>query len=165
MGARSNYNQTERIIRPITSKEAKVKAAKFCAYQDRTQQEVRDRLYKMNLYPDEVEIIISELLEEGFINEERYAKSYARGKFYQNKWGKNKILNGLKQKGLTEYCIKKALSEIDESEYEKLILKLIYKKQKQLNEKDKFIRNNKIAMFLYSKGFEKDIIWKILNDS
>ena len=162
MGVGNDKNQPERIVRLITAKEAKIKTARYCAYQERTQQEVRDKLYKLNLSPDEVEYIIAELLEDGYINEERYAIAYARGKFSQNKWGKIKIHHGLKQKGLTEYCINKALSEIEEKEYEKMVLKLIDGKQKQLSEKDEFIKNSKIAAFLYSKGFEKDVIWKFL---
>jgi regulatory protein len=143
-------------------KEAKNKAARYCAYQERTQQEVRDKLFKLGLYSEEVENIILELIEDGFINEERYAKAYVRGKFYQNKWGKLKIQYGLKQKGLSNYCIDKGLSEIRDAEYTEMALKLINKKHEELNINDAYIRNNKIAAFLYAKGFEKDFIWKLL---
>ena len=145
-------------------REAKSKTARYCAYQERTQQEVRDKLYRYGLHQEEVENIIIEFIEEGFINEERYAVSFARGKFNQNKWGKLKIDYGLKQKGISPYCRDKALSELDIEDYKRTIENLIDRKNSQLGDVDLYIRKNKIAMYLISKGFEKDIIWNVINE-
>jgi len=148
----------------FTIKEAKNKAARYCAYQERTQREVRDKLYSLGLHAEDVENTIVELIEDNFINEERYAIAYSRGKFNQSKWGKLKIQFGLKQKGLSDYCIKKGLSSIQDDEYKQMILDLIEKKQDQLNEEKLYVSNNKIAVYLNTKGFEKDLVWEFLND-
>lgn len=157
-------HQAKRIYKNYTVKEAKNKAAKYCVYQERTQQDVRNKLYSLGLLPDDVENTIVELVEDNFINEERYAIAYSRGKFNQSKWGKHKIQFGLKQKGLSDYCIKKGISSIQDDEYEQMVLDIIEKKQDQLNEENLIVSNNKIASYLFAKGFEKDLIWNFLND-
>ena len=93
-------------------KAAKIKAGVYCAYQERTQQEVRDKLYALGLHRDEVEEVLTELIIEKFVDEERYAKAFASGKFRLNKWGRIKISYVLRQKKLSEYCIEKALREM-----------------------------------------------------
>ena len=101
----------------FTVKEAKIKAASFCAYRERTQQEVRDKLYSYGLHSDEVEEVIALLITENFISEERFSKAYAGGKFRINHWGRNKIKAGLQLKGISARCQEYALLEIDEEEY------------------------------------------------
>ena len=98
--------------KPIDKKTALLKAADYCAYQERSQQEVRDKLYGYGLHHDEVEENLSELITQGYLNEERFAKAYAGGKFRIKGWGKRKILQGLKQHRISEYCIMKGF-EID----------------------------------------------------
>src|SRR6202000_3073498 len=105
-------------IRKITDeKTGLTKAERYCAYQERAQQEVRDKLYEWGLYPRSVETIISQLIESNYLNEERFAKAYAQGKFNQKHWGKIKIKQGLKLKQIPDKLIKKALETIDLSDY------------------------------------------------
>ena len=144
-------------------KQAKLKIANFCSYQERTQQEARDKLYTYGLHRDEVEAIIAELITENYINEERYARTFSGGKFRIKKWGRMKIIMALKQKKLTEYCIQKGLEEIDESEYLKSIEQLAEKKLGQLKESDPYLLKNKTARFLIGKGYEPQIVWDVLN--
>lgn len=143
-------------------KQAKSKAAKFCAYQERTQQQVRDKLYKLGLYSDDVENILSELISEGFINEERYAKAYAGGKFRLKKWGRNKIRYELQRKGITDYCINSGLSEIDEDDYREVLSELVERNNSKWQDLPNFERSVKVTRYLISRGFEVDLIKNIL---
>jgi len=151
-------------MRSDKMKEAKVKAGRYCAYQERTQQEVRDKLYALELFRDEVEQVLTELITENYVNEERFAKSYASGKFRIKQWGKRKIIYALKQKNISSYCIEKALKEIEEDEYIATIKKLIDKKSSALAG-DKFIINKKVSNYMIGKGFEAELVWSILNES
>src|ERR1700742_4248902 len=99
-----------------TAHEALVKAEAWCAYQERCQQEVRDKLYSWGLHNAEVEPVIAELISKNFLNEERFAKAFAGGKFRIKKWGRVNIRLELKRRKLSEYCIKKGLAEIDEDD-------------------------------------------------
>lgn len=157
-------NQSRQDLKLDKINHAKAKAAKYCAYQERTRLEVLEKLLKSGINESEAERIIAELIEEGFVNETRYAIAYARGKFHQNKWGKLKIDHGLKQKGLNSNCRKSALDEIDDAEYANVIKYLINRKNMQLKDRDLFIRKNKITSYLFSKGYEREIIWNILNE-
>ncbi|MEM6845517.1 MAG: regulatory protein RecX [Bacteroidota bacterium] len=144
--------------------QAKVKAAKYCAYQERTQQEVRDKLYSYGLYADAVEDVLSELISEGFVNEERFARAFARGKFRSNKWGRIKIEMGLRQKGLSDYCIRSGLSEISDQDYRDTLSGLIQKKWSSLSGEDPYTRKHKTARFVLGKGYESELVWKILGN-
>jgi regulatory protein len=146
-----------------TPKEAFLKISSFCAYQERTQQEVRDKLFTYGLHSDEVEEIISKLILENFINEERFAKIYAGSKFRQKKWGRLKILRALKEKGLSEYCIKKGMAEIEVKEYNKTLDELIRVRAKKETEKNIYKRKHKIAQFIIGKGYEGEEVWEKIN--
>ena len=141
---------------------AKLKAGNYCAYQERTQQEVRDKLYGIGLYSDEVEQVLAELITENYINEERFAKSFAGGKFRLKQWGKKKIVYALKQRNISPYCIEQALKEISDEEYERVITQLVERKSNQL-QGEIFIVKNKIARYLVGKGFENELVWSIVN--
>lgn len=144
--------------RAFTLKEAKLKAANYCAYQERTQNELRERLLDWGLRTDEAEDIIAEMINEGFVNEERYAKSYVSGKFRLKKWGRHKIKYQLKQKGLSDYCIRSGMQEIDADEYWETLLHLAEKKWTKSKDDDPRIRQQKCYRFLANKGFESDLI-------
>jgi len=144
-------------------KQAKVKAASFCAYQERTQQEVRDKLYSLKLHRDEVEAILSELITENFVNEERFAKTYARSKFNHNKWGRIKIKQGLQQKRISEYCQKIALTEIDDQAYYQQIEQLGSQKITTVKNTNPWVAKNKTASYLVGKGYESELVWEVLN--
>ena len=141
------------------------KAANWCAYQERSQQEVRDKLYEWQMSPLEVEEIISTLIAENFLNEERFAFAYVSGKFKIKKWGKIKIKQGLKLKRVPEPIIKKALNSIDGDEYFEVLRNLLKKKQQTEKEKNAIKRQYKLLNYLHSKGFEKDIIFLLLKNN
>ncbi len=148
-------------------KKAKIKIASYCAYQERCQQEVRNKLYSYELYQGEVDELIAWLITENYVNEERFAITFAGGKFRIKKWGKFKITQALKQKEISDYCINKAIQEIDFEDYLATIKELASKK---LNEYSLRISNeyqlkHKIGKYIISKGFEPDLVWKSLKDT
>lgn len=143
---------------------ALVKMQNWCAYQERCQQEARDKLYELGLWQEAVESIISKLIEDNFINEERFAMQFARGKFSIKKWGRYKIKMELKQKRISDYCIKKALQQIDEKDYIKTLQKLIETKRKQSGEKNPIKLKYKLMTYVANKGYEKDLIMDVLNN-
>lgn len=146
----------------LSPAQALLKAQSSCAYQERCQQEMRDKLYEWGLYTDAVENIIADLITDNFLNEERFAKAYAGGKFRIKKWGKIKIKIELKKRKISEYCIKKAMEEITDKEYISTIKQLITKKSKEIKGGKLKVRNYKIAQYIASKGFEQNLIWDIL---
>lgn len=146
-------------------KQALDKAEHYCAYQERAQQEVRDKLYEWGLWPDVVEQIISDLISGGFLNEERFAKAYALGKFRQKSWGKIKIKQGLKFKRIPDVLIKKALAQIDGDAYFDTLTDILTKKAKTLAEKDSFKRRYKLQQYALTRGFESELILDALKDN
>lgn len=149
----------------LDKKAAIIKAERYCAYQERAQQEVRDKLYDWGLKSYEVEEVITELILNNFLNEERFAMAYVSGKFKIKKWGKIKIKQGLKLKRIPDKMIKDALNSIDFDDYLVAILDTAVKKLRVLNEKDAFKRKYKLMTFLQSKGFENDLIFEVLKDN
>lgn len=143
-----------------TPHQAKLKAEAYCAYQERSQQEVRDKLYDWGLHMEDVEQIISELISTNFLNEERYANAFALGKFRIKGWGKIKIQQHLKAKRVSAPLIKIALQQIDLDEYEEKLTDIIKKKStvslQQLSLQDKA----KLVRYLQSKGFENALIFE-----
>jgi len=141
------------------------KAAAYCAYQARSQQEVRQKLYDWGLYANDIEDVISELIQQNFLNEERFAKAYAIGKFRQKNWGRKKIRQGLKLKRVSDVLIKKALSTIDEEDYLTTLKQVLTKKAKLLKEKDPRKKEYKLMSYALGKGFESDLILFVLKNS
>ncbi len=135
----------------------------YCAYQERCHSDVRHRLLELNARGTELEEIMAALIAEGFLNEERFAKAYCGGKFRIKQWGRKKIIRELKQKQVSDYCIQKALKEIDEDEYRKTLLHLAIKKKEELGkEASVWARNQKIYRYLLQRGFEWDVINEIM---
>ncbi len=145
-------------------KTAQLKAADFCAYQERSQQEVRDKLYGYGLHYDEVEEVLTNLIVDGFINEERFAKAYIGGKFRMKGWGRRKILQGLKQHKVSEYCVKKGLQEIEPEAYYQTLLKHTRKKYDSLGTSSEYILKGKLTQHLIGKGFEIDLIKEAIEE-
>ena len=145
--------------RTITPEEAKQKVLRYCAYQERSHQEVKNKLYEFGLYSSDVNEIISHLITEGFLNEERFAKAFAGGKFRMKNWGRIKIIRELEAKGLTRNCIKLGLKEIDEQDYKASLIRLLQKKDEQIMEDNLFVRRDKIAKYAIQKGFEPELVW------
>lgn len=149
----------------FTPAQAYLKAQKYCAYQERCQQEVRNKLYEWGLYNDDIENIIANLIGENFINEERFAKAFAGGKFRIKKWGKTKIKAELKKKKISEYCIRSGLNEIKEEEYLQTLTALIHKKITETKKGQAYQKNFKAAQYVISKGFESDLVWDIIKQN
>ncbi|MFD0748910.1 regulatory protein RecX [Mucilaginibacter calamicampi] len=141
------------------------KAGNYCAYQERSQQEVRDKLYEWGLWPAAVENVIVKLIGDGFLNEERFAKAYATGKFRQKAWGKIKIKQGLKLKKVPDVLIKKALNGINYDDYLETLLNIMEKKAALLKEGDTYKRRYKLHQYAMSRGFESDLINDVLTTS
>ncbi len=143
----------------LTKEQALEKAKHYCGYQERSHSEVKEKLYSLGLWKKDVEETISQLIEENYLNEERYAIAFAGGKFRMKHWGKTKIKYELQQKKISPYCIKKAMKEIDDDDYKKTFLKLTETKWESLKtEKNIFIKKRKTQDYLLQKGFEYELI-------
>lgn len=141
----------------LTKKDATIRLMKYCAYRERCHKEVRSKLLDLGMRGDDLEDIISKLINENFLNEQRFAEAFARGKFKINRWGRHKIRNELRKRNVSAYCIKKGMMEISETDYEETIEKLIDAK-KRAGVKEK----SKIAKYLFQKGYENQKIWEML---
>ena len=151
-------------IKITDQKVALAKAEHYCAYQERSQQEVRDKLYEWGLWEAAVENVITELIGANFLNEERFAKAYTQGKFKQKRWGKNKIKQGLKFKKVPDVLIKKALLTIPGDDYLKALEDIIAKKDRTLTEKDPLKRRFKLQQYAFGRGYEGDLISDVLKN-
>ncbi len=147
-----------------TVEQAKTLLERYCIYQDRCHVEVEKKLNNLNLIEEAKELIIIHLIQHNFLNEERFAKSFARGKFKIKKWGKYKITNELKFRKISNYNIKSAMTEIDLDDYNTTIHKLIIKKEKTLTEKNSFTRKKKILNFMLQKGYTYSDVINTLNE-
>lgn len=143
---------------------ARQKIRQFCAYTERSQQQVRSKLYTFGLYKNEVEQLLTEMIEENYLNEQRYAQQLAGGKFRIKNWGKNKIKQALRQQNVSSYCINKAIREIDNEDYRKTLEQLANKKLATLkSEKNIFTRKAKLQRYLLQKGYESDLVNAYVN--
>ncbi len=145
--------------RQYSPKEAREKIEAYCAYRERSQQEVKQKLYEYGLYTDLVNEIISELIQNNFLNEERFARAFVRGKFSIKKWGRVKIKQALYPHHLSDYILRKAFTEIDDQQYEAVLKEVIEKKARLVKEKNEFRRKGKIAQYVIGRGFEPDLVW------
>ena len=138
--------------------------ARYCAYQDRCQQEVKDKLYEKGASREEVEELLVWLIQEQFLDEERFARSFARGKFRMKNWGRKKIVYELKQHRISDYCIRKGLQEIDEDEYRATIEQLTERKLPEImREQNHWARKAKLQRYLNGKGYEAELVNEMLN--
>lgn len=136
-----------------TFDEIKKKIVNYCVYQERSHQEVEEKMKEFLLIPEAKDEIFLYLIQENFLNEERFVRCYIRGKFYHKKWGKHKIKNHLLQKNIQEKLIEKCFDEIEIEDYQQTILELYEKYNQSLTEKNRFKKNNKISRFLIGKGY------------
>lgn len=143
----------------LTPMMAMVRMRKYCDYQERCHQEVRSKLLELGVYGMDLEEVLTQLIQEGYLNEERFARSYTRGKFRIKKWGRQKIVRALKAKNVSEYCIRAGLEEIDEEEYYQTILYNIQKAKSTGKTSDHDVIQN-----LFAKGFEINLIKEVLSD-
>jgi regulatory protein len=152
------------IKKKYSPKESLARIQRYSAYQERSHKEVKNKLFEYGLYSTQVDEIISQLITDGFLNEERFAKAYAGGKFRIKKWGRIKIKHELKALGLTKNCIQRGLNEIESSDYSKTLKALIKKKATESRETNPFKKRDKIARFVIGKGYEAELVWEYVRD-
>lgn len=143
-----------------TAAEALAKAQRYCAYQDRCHQEVRSKLLEWGVYGDTLEEVMADLIGDRFLDEERYARSFARGKFRIKQWGRTRIVQELKARQISDYCRRKALEEIDDAEYERTLRELLEKRAALESETDPYKRRRKLADYAIRRGFEMELVFK-----
>ncbi|MBP3944073.1 RecX family transcriptional regulator [Sphingobacteriaceae bacterium WQ 2009] len=158
------YDEEKPFKKILTPLQAKLKAESFCAYQERSQQEIRDKLYSWGLHEADVENVICELISDNFLSEERFAMAYASGKFKLKGWGKQKIKQGLKFKKVSPVLIKQALAAIEYDAYSEKLMEILKKKDSLLKEKDPYIRKNKLLQYALGKGYESAEILSLLKE-
>lgn len=158
---RKEYSE-EAPRKSFTPAVAKVKIAAYCAYQERCQKEVRDKLYEYGLPSYEVENLLTAMILEGFVNEERFAKAFVRGKFRIKKWGRLRIVRELKFRVPSDNLVRIALKEIDEQEYWDTLIYLAEKKLEGMKETDHFKKKMKLYQFLIYKGYESDLVQEVI---
>ena len=149
--------------RTLSLEQALQKARHYCGYQERSHREAETKLYSFGLRKKDVEQALSTLIEENYLNEERFAIQYACGHFRLKSWGRLRIRYELKLKQISEYCIKKALAAIDEAEYERTLAKLAGDRAEKLTHEPKeYIRKQKLQQYLLRKGYEPDRIAAVI---
>ncbi len=154
MQMNDNYHSKEQALQ---------KAKQYCAYQERCHSEVKEKLYSLGMHKNEVDELLSELISENYLNEERFALQFAGGKFRIKQWGRIKIKHALKYKQVSDYCIKKALASINETDYRNTLQKLFDQKLKTLKaEKNIFIKKRKLQDHLIQKGFETALVQQLI---
>jgi len=155
------YEKKKKFYAPAQAFE---KITGYCAYQERSHKEVRNKLYEYGLHRNDVDEILSRLITEKFLNEERFAKAFAGGKFRIKKWGRNKIVNELASHGVTSKCIQKGLTEIDIADYNKTLRNLLKRKLELIKEENIFKKREKAARFAIGKGYESELVWGMLKE-
>ncbi len=143
-----------------TVQEAQNVLEHYCAYQERCHKEVEKKLRDLNMIPEAQEQIIIHLLQYNFLNEERFAKAFVRGKFSIKKWGRIKIIRDLKFKQISSYNIKSALKEIEEGTYIETLHEIAEKKLVLIKETNIYKKRNKLSNYLISKGYESNLVYK-----
>lgn len=142
----------------LTKEQALQKLRQYCAYQERSHYEVQQKLWELGVARKEHDEIIAALIEDDYLNEERFALQFAGGKFRMKQWGRKKIYYGLKEKKVSEYCIKKALKAIDDADYHKTLYQVAEKKYDSLKGEQYLVRRKKTQDFLLQRGFEPELI-------
>jgi len=150
------------MIRPKTYSvdEALSVMQNFCNFQERCHKSVRDKLYKMQMIPEVIDHIIGQLIKDNYLNEERFAKSFARGKFRIKYWGKNRIVRELKLREISKYNIESALKEIDDEVYYKMLDDLAKKRLNQIKESNIYKKRKKLADYLLYRGWESHLVYE-----
>nr|WP_298924090.1 regulatory protein RecX [uncultured Allomuricauda sp.] len=144
--------------------EATRKLESYCAFQERCHKEVIEKLKGMRMIPEAIDQITTHLIQENYLNEERFAKSFARGKFIIKKWGKNRIVNELKLRQISKFNIKSALTEINEKDYHKTLDELAKKRLTQIHESNIQKKKKKLADYLLYRGWESNLVYEKLKE-
>ncbi|MEM8848016.1 MAG: regulatory protein RecX [Bacteroidota bacterium] len=140
--------------------EAQKKMERYCAYQERCHKEVEKKLKEMRMIPEAIDSIMGHLIQENYLNEERFARSFARGKFNIKKWGKNRIKNELKQRDISRFNVQLALKEIDEQDYSLTLDVLAKKRLAQITETNIAKKRKKLSDYLLYRGWESQLVYE-----
>ena len=144
--------------------EAAEKIRQYCAYQERSHLEVRNKLYGYGLFRNEVDEILVGLLADGYLNEERFAKAFAGGKFRMKQWGRIKITHALEAKGVSKNCIQIGLKEIDSATYMESLRELLTTKSKIIQEDNIYSTRDRLSKYAMQKGYEPELVWSMVRD-
>ncbi|SDE20775.1 regulatory protein RecX [Niabella drilacis] len=148
----------------LTEAQALKKLQHYCAYSERCHSDVVNKLFELGVWRKEHDAIVAALIEENYLNEERFARAFAGGHFRQKKWGRNKIKTALQQKQVSPYCIKAGMKEIDEEAYEQIMTGLLQQKWDSLKgERNRFVKMKKTAGFLIQRGYEPELFQSLLH--
>lgn len=145
-------------------KEALEKLRKYCAYQERSHADVNQKMWDLKIPMEWRDDIILGLMKENFLNEERFARTYARGKFNIKKWGRIKIIQGLKKHQVSKKCIQLAMTEIDEDQYLEVLRETVELKRSKLKEKNPWKRKGAIYTFVTGRGFEGNLVTEAIKN-
>jgi len=146
----------------LTADQILDKMAKYCAYQERSVKEVTDKLKTFEISEKDREEIINYLIDNKFVNDERFAHAFVRGKINQSGWGVNKIRFHLIQKGVSKEIIDEALQSFDEEAYRQRLVEVLKAKAKTVKAANDFERNRKLAAYAIQKGFEAPLVWEVI---
>lgn len=149
----------------LTKEQALQKLKHYCGYQERCHSEVREKLYSLGVRKTDHDEIVAALIEENYLNEEKFAIAFAGGKWRMKQWGRMKIKYELKRKQISDYCIKKALKQINEEEYVSVLRKLADEKYALLKDEQHLVRKKKTMDYLLQKGYEPQLITQQMNKS
>ena len=150
--------------KPLTPDQVLDKMAKYCAYQERCVKEVRDKLKTFDIAEEDKTKILDYLLDNRFVNDERYAKAFVRGKVNQSGWGINKIRFHLIQKGIDKDIIDEALGQTDEEAYRQRLIEILKTKAKTIKAASDFEKKRKLAAYAMQKGFEGSLVWEVVKE-
>ena len=154
----------QQIAKPLTPDQVLDKMAKYCAYQERSVKDVKDKLKTFDISQEDREKILDYLLDNRFVDDERFAKSFVRGKINQSGWGLNKIRFHLIQKGIDKETIDEALKQTDEEVYRQRLIDVLKTKSKTVKAENDFEKMRKLAAYAMQKGFEASLVWEVLKD-
>lgn len=150
--------------KPLSSEQVLDKMAKYCAYQERCVKDVTDKLKTFEISPKDKEEILRYLIDNRFVNDERFAHAFVRGKINQSGWGLNKIRFHLMQKGVAKEMIEEAMLDTDEEVYRQRLIDILKTKAKTVKAENDFERKRKLAAYAIQKGFETSLVWEVLKE-
>ncbi len=154
----------QRPAKPLTPDQVLDKMAKYCAYQERCVKDVKDKLKTYDIPQESKDEILDYLLDNRFVNDERYAKAFVRGKVNQSGWGVNKIRFHLMQKGIDKELIDEALGQTDEEVYRQRLIEILKTKAKTVKADSDFEKKRKLAAYAMQKGFEGPLVWEVVKE-
>ena len=154
----------QKAAKPLTTDQVLDKMAKYCAYQERCVKDVRDKLKSFDISQEDRDKILDYLLDNRFVNDERFAKSFVCGKINQSGWGLNKIRFHLMHKGIAKDIIDEALQQTDDEVYRQRLIDILKTKSKTVKAENDFEKKRKLAAYAMQKGFEGSLVWEVVKD-